>query len=631
MGELISPDYTEEKVLGGHSSLMAHKREKIGILVVLTIVIVCLGIFVKTFEKKQHAFWDIVAEDGTIIKAWYNENDGTYYYFLPSYIDLQDVSFALDGQESISLNGKTYSGADRLESVSLDESIRVSGKNSHTERNVRFMKSANIATMYVETATGALDTVFKQKGKKEVARVTVVDECGDRTDIGADSSIKSRGNSTWYHTKKPFGIDFKNKESLLGMRAASKWVLLADFLDKSAIRNKLVMDTASAVGLENTPDNRWVDLYLNGEYYGLYLLCQSPETWYEWCDIDTEGLYIYKTQTFERYDDATAPVLIENDKVLLDICFPKKMTWSQSEEAKSIVETVDHVVSKGTDDEICERFDLESWAIKYLIDEIFENYDSGFIGSYFYKKADDDKIYGGPIWDYDNSMGNLSGLSAGTLNPQILFAANAYRTKAGRILWYSNLYEQSEFIDIVKTKNANDFLSLLQNYVDKGIDAYAERIEMSKKCNDLRWKFKDFDTEVDYVKNYLLLRSDFLTDIWINNNEYCAVQVYAKPNGANFQRVYVRKGEAVTDREEYYKWLEGIDNLYLEGTEEPYDLSEPITQDITLYYKTNVSSGRISQIMKKLKIDEKVAVCLASMLLLPILCLLLAKQKKRGI
>ena len=98
--------------------------------------------------------------------------------------------------------------------------------------------------------------------------------------------LKGRGNKTWDDgEKKPYEIKLQAKQSLCGMPGAKKWALLANSFDPTKAKNKLAFDLSKAIGMEYAVDSDWVDLYINGYYWGNYLLCTEP-------DIGDEGLSI---------------------------------------------------------------------------------------------------------------------------------------------------------------------------------------------------------------------------------------------------------------------------------------------------------------------------------------------------
>ncbi|WP_027123773.1 CotH kinase family protein [Mycoplasmoides pirum] len=107
------------------------------------------------------------------------------------------------------------------------------------------------------------------------------DENNDKSNL--TGQVKVRGNSTTKYKKKPFRIKFDAKQSMLGLNnnvQAKNWVLLADYKDLTMLRNQVALYLSNLLsrpqGLYVT-DFRTVKLYLNNEYWGLYLLCEQNE------------------------------------------------------------------------------------------------------------------------------------------------------------------------------------------------------------------------------------------------------------------------------------------------------------------------------------------------------------------
>ena len=84
-------------------------------------------------------------------------------------------------------------------------------------------------------------------------------------------SIKGRGNSTWKMPKKPYRIKLDKKTDLFGMGKNKNWVLLANYVDESLMRNSTAAHIAEQLGLDYM-DSVWTDVVLNGEYVGNYEL-----------------------------------------------------------------------------------------------------------------------------------------------------------------------------------------------------------------------------------------------------------------------------------------------------------------------------------------------------------------------
>ena len=99
----------------------------------------------------------------------------------------------------------------------------------------------------------------------------------------AEAEVKVRGNYTLVYEKKPIRIKFKDKTGLLGLHDGEKyknWVLLADFKDLSMLNNTVAFYFGQAMLAADgyyCTDFCAVEVYLNGEYWGVYLLAEQQE------------------------------------------------------------------------------------------------------------------------------------------------------------------------------------------------------------------------------------------------------------------------------------------------------------------------------------------------------------------
>ena len=99
----------------------------------------------------------------------------------------------------------------------------------------------------------------------------------------AEAEVKVRGNWTTSYDKKPLRIKFKKAQSMLGLNAGQSfknWVLLAEYKDASMLRNKTALTIAREILGEDgfyVSDAELVEVVINGEYWGVYLLAEQQE------------------------------------------------------------------------------------------------------------------------------------------------------------------------------------------------------------------------------------------------------------------------------------------------------------------------------------------------------------------
>jgi hypothetical protein len=94
----------------------------------------------------------------------------------------------------------------------------------------------------------------------------------------AEMKIRGRGNSTWgLHPKKPFQMKLADKAEFLGMPNDKKWLFLAEYSDKTMLRNKISFEMGYISNLDWTPQGRFAEVYINDEYNGTYNITQKVE------------------------------------------------------------------------------------------------------------------------------------------------------------------------------------------------------------------------------------------------------------------------------------------------------------------------------------------------------------------
>jgi len=137
---------------------------------------------------------------------------------------------------------------------------------------------------------------------------------------------------------------------------------------------------------------------------------------------------------------------------------------------------------------IDEYIDMDSFAERYLAEEITMNYDAGISSAFFYKDSDlvDSKLYYGPGWDYDMSLGNyLDWMEYSIDQPEgLTFGVSC--SGANRSFQY--LYRQADFRSLAITKYATVLRPYISELLDGGIDELKNMLVPSAAMDALRWK-----------------------------------------------------------------------------------------------------------------------------------------------
>lgn len=230
----------------------------------------------------------------------------------------------------------------------------------------------------------------------------------------ASMQIRLRGNSTLSMPKKPYKIKFTTKTALLSEYAQKDWVLLANFTDQTLIRNYLAYNLGNDIGMEFSPMAKFVDVYVNGEFQGNYLLTDQVEASPNRVNVEEGSSYLdtgYLVEYDFRLYDFNPATIKDNYFILYGIPFVIKSP-SQDDPHYSInqkyfiedyLKTVyDTLKNKNDYSHLIDDSTFIDW---FIVEEVFKNVDSGYSSVFMYK----DKgglLKMGPLWDFDLSTGN---------------------------------------------------------------------------------------------------------------------------------------------------------------------------------------------------------------------------------
>ena len=135
-------------------------------------------------------------------------------------------------------------------------------------------ESTGLPLVYINTPNNESIT-SKDIWLDPLTTITAINLDGSIDYEAADLAIKGRGNSTWQLPKKPYALKLGAKSEILGMKKHKRWCLLANWMDRTNIRNDIAFHIAKQTNLAWTPSGKFVELILNGEHKGNYYLCEQ--------------------------------------------------------------------------------------------------------------------------------------------------------------------------------------------------------------------------------------------------------------------------------------------------------------------------------------------------------------------
>ncbi|MBO5093245.1 MAG: CotH kinase family protein [Lachnospiraceae bacterium] len=587
-------------------------------------------------ESKYYLFLPSFWSRGDCLKLW--SADGA------------ELTLRSEGGDKETDGSKTADGGIDLSLGKTDElaegtyTLTVNGEAYALE----IMASSEIPALFVDMENDKLDALYETPyGEQYGAGALLIGAQGQVENEGGVEALRVRGNTSADWVKKPYQMTMNRATDFLGMGSAVKWNLLSNWSDKTLLRNKITYDMAAQAGMPYSPKSAFVDLYLNGEYQGCYQLCEKVEIGANRVNIrNLEDYTLYEPSQEERdmesvaslskedpqaagieqtengivcrgyetqlgTDDITGGYLLEIERPSRIYASPsffitahgqpvtvKRPKYADKEEVVYIAGAwqafedalyAEDGKNPGTGFAYTDYIDQESFVKKYLVEEIVRNYDASSTSQYFYKDADetDGKIYAGPVWDYDMSLGNpiMSPLTnqhyISSVSPYGLFAALPMDEFS---IWY-RLYEKEDFRKAVQKTYAEEFLPLLKELEDGGIGAWADTIRESALMDGVRWgrnkgtdqasRMQEYAESVAELGEFVETREAYLTGLWVDGRE--SKKVYLDGGDADMYISYVETlvgdvlEEPIAPVKEGYtfvRWLNGY-------TKEPYDFSQP--------------------------------------------------------
>ena len=338
------------------------------------------------------------------------------------------------------------------------------------------------------------------------------------------TNIKGRGNSTWVKPKKPYAIKFDKKQSLMSFPKDKSWVLLANYLDHTFMRNDLAFFMGEKISnLEWTPRYKFVDLTLNGQYKGIYQLGEKIKIADDRVNIGKDGILMEIDFRCLKESDARyfyvnhieCPVNIKDPDV--------EYNDDIFNYAKEFVSVVDSILFskdfKNPENGWQKYLDMDSFVEWYIINEIAKNADSQFGTSCYMNLKRNGKLKMGPVWDFDLGFGNYENGKSSLIYNQ----TDGFYIKS--VPWYNRLFEDPKFVSRVKERFAVYYSQkeFIMSYIDDQAKSLADRAVYdnikwgtngSINASDEEIK-QTYQEKVNKLKNWLSDRLEWL-NIYIN-------------------------------------------------------------------------------------------------------------------
>ncbi len=496
-------------------------------------------------------------KEGIRIYGW--DSYGITYFFIPSYLELTKISYEYSSQKIYSVDGilLEHPNVGKIQDVLVGSEE----KDEQIPYQIGVFKSNNLYSLYINIE--GMDINDVEKDTYESVNIEILTPNGVKAFSDDNAQIKGRGNTSWEYAKKPYEIKLSKEASLLNMRKSNKWVLLANEADRTKIMNKLAFDTSSALGMEYSIEADWIDVFINGLYWGNYLLCKEPHISSDDLDIgnlqkdnqpyftqvepfveeniqgfdydnrggNISGGYLLEVEESDFRFKRSCGFLLSPD-IFINLKSPDNANREEIKYINRYIYDIDSHIRRYAEKDIhlINNIDFYSFARVYWIEEIFFNRDAQTTSYYFYKKRGKDRLYAGPCWDYDQSLYFLGDPEL-AYNTSITDSYSMYGDDAAGLRWNDLLLQNEEYKGYVRDvfiENSSEWNRLINTLINKYYDKIRDSVNMdyarwnviNENAGIHRGHYALPDNNVRYLKFAMCKRLNYLSEIWDTESRF---------------------------------------------------------------------------------------------------------------
>ncbi len=511
-----------------------------------------------------------------------------YYVFLPSFAADKPVFVTFSDRDHLILSGEEgeeyrLENGDRL--PELEEGsryclsfFRKTGGASE-KGDIFFLRSDNTAALFLDTVSGSMEYLDSDKENTEAGMMLLLDENGYTEYQGRLEEINGHGNSTWEREKRPYGLKLTKPVRIFELPESDHLVLLSNFMDISMVRNSFIYKMAEELGYKATPRLHYADVYLNGNYNGLYALSNKILAGENGLDITDLGfkntaLNIVPPEGAERItekgegntiaagvkldvlpDDISGGYIVERDYANKFDEEPSRFTTAHGNEyvirsplfapieevryIKAVFEEAEERIYRG--EPLDSILDIDSFVKMYVLDEFTRNEGAGVTSAYYYKDRDeaDPLIYAGSVWDYDQSLGNTY-FPVVNYPSSLNFCTDHYQST---LIFYQLYRNYPQFREKVMAYYKNVFRPYMLGHSEEMLKSYLSCVTADNGMDSARWGRDSGDIEVscEQARDFIKKRTDFLDKVWIDRQETAVI--HFNTGGGKDLHVGLLKGE----------------------------------------------------------------------------------------
>jgi hypothetical protein len=345
--------------------------------------------------------------------------------------------------------------------------------------------------------------------------------------IGSQSAplslqIKGRGNYTWWgFDKKPYKLKLADKQPLMGLNKSKQFVLLAHADDSYGfLRNAIGFELSRRMGMPWTPEDRAIELVLNGEYQGLYFLTENIKVdknrvnIVEQADLatDPEAITGGWLVEIDNYDSDPHVSITEGngERIVFTYKSPEMLSAEQEAYLTQQVKAMNNAIyaEDKSSTEWENYIDMDILARYYIVQEITDDTESFHGSCYLYRdKGEDSKWMFGPVWDFGNTYARD--------DKKFIYMGGIFNQT-----WIGEIAKFPRFQERVKELYA-EFIENEYPTLSDYVEAYVENIAEASVKDYERWPSygcSDIQSRKNSFLRHMRNSVNWLSTVWLDGN-----------------------------------------------------------------------------------------------------------------
>ncbi len=526
-------------------------RKNRSFIIIIVMAVVMLLLILRFLFVRESPLMELIEFQETVygqsLEPYYDEDEDTYYLFLPAYAEKEDISVSSPESVSFDISDDTNDYKDDLEDAPLKENLTISVQNFYENEsfNLQIWQYDNLPTVYIETASGSMDQINEDKDYEEDATALFIDADGT-IELENMCTLTGRGNASWTGSKKPYNLKFSSGVSVGPFEDINTLCLLSNYSDDTRIRNAICYYAAEELDFPYSSPYMCVDVYANGEFLGLYGIA-TKEAYEKYIDKD-QIQAVFETNT--------------NTETELDLDDRCRILYGDKEAVYDTIEKLENALTTENWEACDSIIDRYSFAKRYAFEEFIANHDfprgSSYQSKFFYIDKDD-VLHCMLPWDYDWTLG----ASRTYFNNYQVYELKTYR---GPNSWFTLLLDYDDYVEDVVKVLKEDFTDAYIDDLMGYIEWLTTYTEQSWKCDQIRWQdespysgpwdlssgMEDLPDYIAYYRSYFPERRAFLIDCLSDLDEYCRVEFSSTFDAVysttpEYSNIMIPKGENLED------------------------------------------------------------------------------------